>query len=303
MSKPLDRLTLLHTFVRIVDAGSISAAAKDLGITQPSASRHLAELEERLKSQLVRRNTHGLALTESGAELLKDARAMLDAWETLKEKHTNTEQTIQGKLKVIAPVALGQVHLARILAKFQLDYPLVSVNWELEDRAIRFSEIGCDCWIKVGPVPDDTLVVKKLGSVERILVASKGFVDKRGMPKNLSQVKTYDAIGLSPFEGGNIPLSNTRGKTVYLKPALKTTTNNIFALKELVMMGLGMAVMPKWFIDDELSNKQLINLLPKWQAPALDVHIAYLPARYQPLRLRAFTQLIINEFSCIPGFR
>lgn len=301
MSKPLDRLTLLQTFVRIVDAGSISAAARDLGITQPSASRHLAELEERLKSQLVRRNTHGLALTDTGAELLADARTMLDAWEVLEEKHINTAQTVQGKLKVIAPVALGQLHLARILAKFQTDYPLVSINWELEDRAIRFSEIGCDCWIKVGPVTDDTLIVKKLGSVERILVASKGFVDTNGMPQNPSQAKAYDAIGLLPFEGGKIPLSNERGKVVYLQPPLKTMTNNIFALKELVISGIGMAVMPRWFINQELSEEQLVKLLPGWKAPSLDVHIAYLPGKYQPLRLRAFVELMMREVIRIPG--
>lgn len=301
MSKPLDRLTLLQTFVRIVDAGSISAAAGDLGITQPSASRHLAELEERLKSQLVRRNTHGLALTDSGAELLADARAMLDAWEVLEEKHINTAQTVAGKLKIVAPLALGQLHLARILAKFQTDYPLVSINWELDDREIRFSETGCDCWIKVGPVPDDTLIVKKLGSVERILVASKGFVETNGMPKRPSQAEAYNTIGLVPFEGGKIPLSNKQGKTVYLQPPLKTTTNNIFALKELVISGVGMAVLPRWFINRELSEKQLVNLLGEWKAPSLDIHIAYLPSKHQPLRLRAFVELMVREVGRIPG--
>ncbi len=301
MSKPLDRLTLLQTFVRIVDAGSISAAATDLGLTQPSASRHLAELEERMKSQLVRRNTHGLALTAAGKALLADARVMLDAWEALEEKHVEAGAVVQGKLNVVAPVALGQLRLAKILARFQTKYPKVTVDWELDDRPIRFTEIGCDCWIKVGSVPDDTLIVKKLGSVERILVASKAFIDTKGRPSDPSQAEKYDAIGLLPFEGGTIPLSNERGKTINLKPPLKTTTNNIFALKELVLAGLGMAVMPKWFINDDLTSEQLINVLPEWRAPSLDIHVAYLPSRHQPLRLRMFLDLLKKEFSETPG--
>ncbi|GLS26045.1 LysR substrate-binding domain-containing protein [Marinibactrum halimedae] len=150
-------------------------------------------------------------------------------------------------------------------------------------------------------MPDDTLIVKKLGSVERILVASKDFLEANGMPKNPSQAKAYDTIGLLPFEGGKIPLSNEQGKTVYLQPFLKTTTNNIFALKELVISGLGMAVMPRWFINQELEQEQLINLLPEWRAPSLDVHIAYLPGKHQPLRLRAFAELMVREVGRIPG--
>ncbi len=303
MSKPLDRLTLLGTFVRIADAGSISAAARDLGLSQPSASRQLAELESRLKTQLMRRNTHSLALTEAGVALLADARPMLDSWEALEEKHLTGEREVSGTLKVVAPIALGQLQLARLAWRFQLEHPRVSLNWLLDDQPIRFSELGCDCWIKVGPVPDDTLIVKPLGIVERLLVASADFVEQHGLPKTPRAAEKLSLIALAPFEGGNIPLTGPRGASTNIEPPLRLSSNNIVAVKEAVGMGLGIAVMPSWFIHDELKRGSFVDVLPGWRAPSLTIHIAYLPGRHQPRRLRAFLDYVVAQVSTIPGIQ
>lgn len=300
MSKPLDRITLLETFVRIADTGSISAAARDIGLSQPSASRQLAELESRLKTQLMRRTTHSLALTDAGADLLADARLLLDSWEALEEKHLAGEMEIQGRLKVVAPIALGQTHLARIAWQFQQNHPGVTITWQLEDQPIRFAEVGCDCWIKVGAVPDDTLVVRRLGSVERLLVASRGFVRKHGLPTTPKQAERLPLVALEPFEGGKIPLHQGKQATT-IRPDAQMQTNNIFALKEAMQMGLGMAVMPSWFIADELANGELVDLVPDWRAPSLDIHVAYLPGRHQTLRLKRFLETIEKAVPEIAG--
>ncbi|MEM7586648.1 MAG: LysR family transcriptional regulator [Acidobacteriota bacterium] len=301
MSRPLDRLTLLQTFVRIADAGSISAAARDLGLSQPSASRQLAELETRLKSQLVRRTTHSLALTAAGTELLADARRLLDEWESIEEKHLAAEDTLQGRLSVVAPVALGQLHLARIAAEFQLEYPRVSLSWQLEDRPIRFAEVGCDCWIKVGSVPDESLVVKRLGRVERLVVAAPRALEGAAVPETPRDAGTRPWLALGPFEGGRLPLQHQDGSRVTLRPPVRMTTNNIFALREATLMGLGLAVLPRWFIDGELESGQLIDVLPQWRAPSLLVHLAFLPGRHQPRRLRIFLDMMLEAIPKIPG--
>lgn len=301
MSKTLDRITLLETFVRIADTGSISAAARDLGLSQPTASRQLAELEARLKSQLMRRNTHSLALTDAGADLLADARQLLDSWEVLEEKHLAGENHIQGKLKVIAPVALGQLHLARIASQFQLQHPGMTLTWELDDRPIRFAEVGCDCWIKVGPVADQALVVRSLGTVERLLVASADFVAAYGRPRTPKQAERSPLVALEPFEGARIPLTHRDERSLTLQPDIRMRTNNIFALKEATLMGLGMAVMPKWFIAQELEDGILIDLLPKWRAPSLHIHVAYPPGRHQTRRLRAFLDTLHATVPVLDG--
>ena len=299
MSKSLDRLTLLQTFIRIADAGSISAAARDLGLSQPSVSRQLAELESRFQAQLMRRTTHTLSLTEAGKELLADARRLLDDWEALEEKHLNLEATLRGNLKIVAPVALGQRQLADIAFQFQQQHPQLSLTWILQDSDIRFAEVGCDCWIKIGPISDESLVVEPLGQVERMLVAAPKFVEKYGLPKmpamaqpakGIAQKLPY--VALSPFEGAQIPLHNADKKTVTITPSVHMNTNNIFALHRATLAGLGMSIMPKWFIQQDLKTGQLFDLLPDWRAPSLTVHVASLPGRHRPYRLRSFLELL-----------
>ena len=284
-------MSLLETFVRIADCGSISAAARDMGLSQPSVSRQLAELETRLDTQLVRRTTHSLALTDAGVDLLADARLLLDNWEVLEEKHLAGSSCIQGKLKIVAPVALGQMHLARIACQFQYDNPGVTINWQLEDQPIRFAEIGCDCWVKVGQIPDETLIVRQLGSVKRSLVASQAFINENGLPTTPKQAERLPLVALDPFEGAKIPLFQ-RKRTTTIHPNARMQTNNIFALKEATTMGLGMAVMPRWFIADELRSGELVDLLPKWQPTSLIIHVAYMPGRHRTMRLNAFLDTI-----------
>ncbi len=127
MSKFHDRISLLTTFVRIAESGSLSAAGRDLNLSQPSVSRQLKELETQLGAQLFRRNTHSLALTEAGSDLLADARQIIASWESLHEKFQESEQALSGKLKVVAPVALGQLALCKLMCQFQIQHPNLSI--------------------------------------------------------------------------------------------------------------------------------------------------------------------------------
>lgn len=301
MSKSLDRLTLLQTFVRIAEAGSISAAARDLELSQPSVSRQLAELEARFKSQLMRRTTHDLSLTAAGTELLADARQLLDEWEALEEKHLDAEDTLRGQLKIVVPVALGQLHLLDSVIHFQQQYPDISVSWQLQDGDIRFAEVGCDCWVKIGQIADESLVVEPLGEVERIAVASPQLLKINGKIKAPSNLENLPCVALEPFEGKRIPLTNTKGKTIVVTPPARMTTNNISAVRQAVLAGLGWAILPRWFIQEELNEQQLINLLPTWSAPKLTIRVASLPGRHRPRRLQRLLETLQSAVPSIPG--
>lgn len=305
MSKSLDRFTLLETFIRIAETGSISAAARDLHLSQPSVSRQLVDLEKRLNTQLIRRNTHSLALTDSGLELLADARSITNGWQMLEEKYLSAHKDIRGKLKVIAPLALGQVHLARTMCEFQMAHPAVSVTWQLQDEPIRFSEQGCDCWIKVGEVPDDTLVVRQLGTVERLLVAAPElhWHESNGHFSfhEPAQLTDMPLVALQPFEGKRIPLKHKDGNEMKFAGKTAMISNNIFAVKEAALMGLGCAVLPRWFISDELASGRLVDILPDWRAPTLTVNVAYLSGLHQPERLRVFLAHLKQSILNIEG--
>lgn len=294
MSRALDRLTLLASFVRIAEAGSISAAARDLGLTQPTASRHLAELEQRLETTLIRRTTHELSLTQAGEALIASARDLLAGWESIEERHGDAER-IAGTLRVVAPIALGQTLLGDFACRFQHDHPNIVLHWELNDREIRFATIGCDCWIRVGHVPDDTLVVRELASVERLLVASPRYLAVVGYPRSARALEKLSLLALEPFEGQAVPLTSRNGQSVTIRPPVRLVTNNVVALRTAALAGLGVAVLPRWFVRDALAEGTLVEPLPALRAPRLSVHVAWAPARFQSRRLATFVARLRAE--------
>ncbi len=299
MSKSLDRLSLLETFARISDRGSISAAARDLGLSQASASRQLRELEDRMGAQLIRRTTHSLALTPAGQAALTDARTLLADWDAFEERHAAKGEVVRGPLKVVAPVALGQTHLVDMAARFLIEHPKVTLEWELEDDPIRFAERGCDCWIKIGPVPDDTLIVRTLGQVERIIVAAPNLL--RSSLKDPQELAAISFIALAPFEGGNLTLTNNQGVAVPVSLRPRMTTNNIMSILRAVRLGAGVAIMPTWFVADDLNDGRLIDVLQDWRASDLSINAAFLPARNQPKRLEAFLRFLGTDVRAMPG--
>ena len=302
MSKSLDRLTLLSTFQRIAERGSISAAARDLGLSQASASRQLAELEERLGVQLIQRTTHSLTLTDTGEDCLLEARSLLEGWESLLERYAAEDEMVSGKLKVIAPVALGQLELADAALSFQATYPKVDIVWILQDEPTRFAETGCDLLIRVGPIPDETLIVREIGKIERLLVCSPSLV-KAARVRSPEDLKDLPCAALGPYEGGRISVSDREGNTEVISANVVLSTNNIFSAKKAAVKKIGYAIMPRWFVEPELSKGVLVDLLPDWRAASLTVKIAYLPARRQTRRLRLFISHIEDAVANMKGIQ
>jgi len=300
MASPLDRLTLLATFVRITERGNISAAARDLGLSQATASRQLAELEARLSAQLIERSTHSLVLTETGREVLADARALLEGWEALAERLEQDGTAMSGRLKVVVPIALGRTYLIGATVAFLSEYPNVSVSLILDDEPVRMAEVGCDLWIKIGRPADESLIVQELGHVDRLPVAAPTFAGglSAKAPEALAKLPL---AALAPFEGASIPLTGPRGQDVTVSAQPVLATNDIFSLKEAVLGGVAWAVLPRWLIASELQKGALVSLLPGWHAPRLTITAAFLPSRKRTRRVRAFIDGMATKVRNIEG--
>ena len=299
MSARLDRLTLLQTFSRIVERGSISAAARDLGMSQASASRQLAQLERRIGATLLSRNTHSLALTEQGRLVLAGARDLLAGWDDLLDGVRGEEGALRGAIKAVAPVALGQLFLTRAVLAFQMRHPELDITLVLDDAELRFVEVGCDLWVRIGQPADDTLVVRRAGRVERMIVAAPGLLQGVSIraPEDLSALP---ALALSPFEGEDIPLSSGPD-TFRLSTDAVLATNNIFALYEATLQGLGFAVLPRWMVASDLASGALVDVLPDWRAPELDITLCYTPANRTSRRLTALRDAMEHAIAMIDG--
>lgn len=290
MNTRFDRLSLLATFVRIAERGSLSGAARDLGVSQPSVSRQLAALEALMDAALVRRSTHSLSLTPDGATLLAEARRMLGEWEELEERLAGKDGELRGVLRIVAPVALGQRLFLRAVTGFAREHPKVSFEWRLTDQTIRFTEEGCDVWIRVGPVPDDTLVVRELARVERLVVAAPTLVETHAD----KALETWPWLALGPFEGNEIALTADGGSRHAFRIRPVFATDNIFALREAVEAGLGAAIMPRWLVGDSLADGTLVDAAPELRAAELPVNIALAAGTSRPSRVERFAAALAD---------
>lgn len=273
MTKTTDRLTLLTTFARVAALGSLSAAGRDLGLSQPSVTRHIDGLETLLGTTLLRRTPHSVTLTPAGEAALADARALLAAWEGFADRHGESG-SLAGELRVFVPVALGQTLLADAAATFQARYPGISLDWRLTDGRINLVSEAGDCWIRVGQVPDDRLIVRPLAEIVRRAVIVPG-ADRERM------------IALDDFETKAPILTDERGRVLKPRATVVFRTNNFIAAYRQLRAGAGFCILPDWYVREDLAAGILRELEPGFLAPALTLSVAFPPGR-RPARLEAF---------------
>jgi len=289
MARMLDRFDLMRLLVRIAETGSLTAAGRSLGLSQPSASRQLRALEAELGTQLVMRSTHDLTLTEAGQEFLDNAKRMLADWEAAVETASADTGTLKGTIRVAAPMGLGQTVLADIAANFVAQHSGVSLDWQLVDEPGDLVREGIDLWIRVGPVRDESLIVRSIQTIDRVVVASPKAEITCNSPRDLAD---HPAVILGPYVGSEIDLSGPESDCFILAPFARITTDSIFVARRLVLQGYGYSILPLWLVEDGIADDRLIHLCPGWTAPPLTLSLVYPQSRYRPARVEAFMRHI-----------
>ncbi|MDR6772540.1 LysR family transcriptional regulator [Azospirillum sp. BE72] len=284
-----DRIALLETFVRIVEAGSLSAAAAQLGSTQPTVSRRLQQLERVLGVRLLQRSTHRMALTDDGSRCYERAKDLLAGWQMLESDVRGADDRPSGHLRVVAPHAFGQQQLIGPVADYLQRYPRMTVEWLLHDRMPDFIGEGIDCAIRVGEVGDPSVIALRLGEVPRIAVASPALLDGRPVPAHASDLADLPWLALRTFYRDEVTLTHAEtGEAVSFPIRPRMSTDGLQAIRNAALRGLGAAIASEWALVDDLATGQLVHLAPDWRAAPLPVHLVYPPARHQPARLRRF---------------
>jgi DNA-binding transcriptional LysR family regulator len=296
MTKPIataDRFELMETFVRIVDAGNLSAAAAQLGTTQPTVSRRLQALERSLGVRLLRRSTHSMTLTEDGQRCLERARELLASWHAFEADLRGAGDEPEGTLRVIAPHAFGQQQLVAPLAEYLARYPRVNVEWLLHDRRPDFIAEGIDCAIQVGQVDDPAVVAIKIAEVPRIVVAAPVLAARLPPVQVPGDLARIPWVALRPYYRTEVALSAMAdGHEARVAIAPRMTTDSLYALRTAAIAGVGAAVASAWLMADEIAQGRLVHLAPQWRAAPLPVWLVYPQARFHPARLRRFLDVI-----------
>ena len=288
-----DRFELMETFVRIVDAGSLSAAAAQLGTTQPTVSRRLQALERSLGVRLLRRSTHSMTLTEDGQRCLERARELLASWHAFEADLRGAGDEPEGTLRVIAPHAFGQQQLVTPLAEYLARYPKVNVEWLLHDRRPDFVTEGIDCAIQVGAVDDQAVVAIRIAEVPRIVVGAPSLVATLPPRQSLDDLARLPWLAMRPYYRTEVALASLEGDGDARFPIVpRMSTDSLYALRTAALMGVGAAIASAWLVADDIAQGRLLHLAPQWRAAPLPVWLVYPQARFYPARLRRFLDVI-----------
>lgn len=288
-----DRIALLDTFVRIVDAGNLSAAAAQMGSTQATISRRLQSLERMLGVRLLNRSTHAVTLTEDGARCYERAKDLLLDWGAFESEIKGEAEEPTGVLRVLAPHALGQQQLIAPLMDYLRRHQGMTVEWLLSDRMPNFIAEGVDCAIHIGPVAEPNVVALRLGDVPRIVVAAPALLAGRAFPRTPDDLAQLPWLALQTFYRDEVLLTHAKtGKSARFPIRPRLATDSVYALRNATVGGLGVALASRWALTELLDAGQLVQLTPDWGASPLPVHLVYPQARFYPARLRTFIDIM-----------
>lgn len=300
----IDRIELMRTFIRIVEAGSLSSAARQLETTQATVSRRLQSLESMLGSRLILRTTHAMKLTDDGERCYQHARQVVDAWLALEDEMSIADDRPVGVLRVRAPHAFGQQQLLGPLVSFLQRYPQLAVEWMLNDKTVDFLSDNIDCAIRVGAEVDPATVSVLLAEVPRSLVVAPQLLSRYpalAIPQDLSRLPW---VAISTFYQHEVELQHqedSRELSFGIVPCL--STDSVYVARNTALAGLGAAIVSSWAVTEDIAAGRLIEPFPQWRASPLPVHLVYPWARYYPTRLRKFLDLMREVMPQVAGMQ
>lgn len=297
----IDRIELMQTFIRIVEAGSLSAAAARLNTTQPTISRRLQSLERLLGLKLVQRTTHVMKLTEDGERCFAHAQGLIESWRGIEDDLRGATEEPRGVLRVLAPHAFGQDQMIAPLQEYLRRYPKMTVDWILSDRQPDFIAEGIDCAVHVGAITDPSVVALLVAEVPRIVVAAPELFAGRDVPDNPVELSDLPWVALSTFYRQQVWLSSAAGETRQIDIRPRLFTDSLYALRNSVLAGLGVGIASSWVVKDDIAAGQLLHLFPEWHAAPLPMYLVYPYARFYPARLRKFLDQMREVLPAIGG--
>ena len=291
----MDRITAMTTFVKVVETGSLSAAARALELSLASVSRQIDGLEDHLRTRLLVRTTRQLALTEGGRTYYEQAKGILAAVEEAEITLTARHATPAGRLVVSSPVPFGRVHLAALVPGFLERHPDVTVDLLLLDRVVNLVEEGIDIAIRPGELEDSSLVARKLGAFHRVLCAAPAYLQRRGEPQHPRELEDHDCILYTVLDIAQTWRFHSPEGELQAPVTGRLRSNNLDAAIEAAVNGAGLVLVPSWLVRDHVIAGRLVPVLQAFEAPKIPIHALFPHARLMSAKVRAFTDYLVER--------
>jgi DNA-binding transcriptional LysR family regulator len=288
----MDRFGAMRVLVKVADAGSLSAAGRQLGLSLTSVSRQLMALEEGLGTTLVERTTRHLSLTESGRLYYERAKQILEEVAELERGLTMQTGVASGRLHVSAPSLLGRLRLAPMLPGFLVEQTRVSVDLILVDRPVRLAEEGIDVALRIGPLEDSGLIVRKLDDIQLVVCAAPEYLGRRGEPATPDDLVEHDCLAFGDVPGVAEWSFQEGAARRSLRIPTRLCANDFDTLVSAALAGGGLVRVPSWQVAHCLADGRLRTVLEAYQRPPTPLSILTPRTRLLLPKVRAFVDFV-----------
>lgn len=294
----MDRLKQIESFVSVATKGSLTAAAHAEGVAPAVIGRRIDALEERLGVKLLLRTTRRISLTHEGTAFLEDCQRLLTDLANAEASVSAGGVKASGHLRITAPAGFGRRHVAPLVPKFIAQHPDVSVSLNLSDRVVDIVNEGFDCAVRVGDLPDSSLVSVRLADNRRLCVAAPQYLKRAGVPQHPGELSRHECLTLSS------DASQTRGwaftidgEVTHLRPSGRLDCSDGQVLHDWCLAGLGIAWRSTWEVEHEVAAGLLTSVLDAFAAPPNGIYAVFAQRKHMPLRVRLWIDFIKQHYA------
>ncbi|XAZ21248.1 LysR substrate-binding domain-containing protein (plasmid) [Sinorhizobium sp. B11] len=299
----MDRIDIMRLFVRVVESESFSRAARAEGVGQPTVSKHIAGLEARLGAQLLRRTSRGLSVTEAGEAYYDAAVRLLGEFDAAESNVLGRQAAPSGRIRVAMSAGFGRMHVLPHLPKFFERYPDITIETDITDKHINLVENHIDVAIRIGKQIDSSLVSRRIGSGETVLVASRRYLDKHGEPKTPADLQKHACVTF--ISAGTARTWEFKGPSgiITFEPKGPVRTSDAEHVRVGVLSDVGLAQGPAWLFLDEIEAGAVKKLLTDFTPPFHSINAVSPNGRLQPTKVKLFVEFLAQTLAKSPDLR
>ncbi|MGF6240223.1 DNA-binding transcriptional LysR family regulator [Paraburkholderia sp. GAS38] len=292
----MDLLAAMRIYVRVVERGNMSRAARDLGIGQPAVSERIDRLEQHLGVRLLRRSTRAVSCTDEGNLFYERSKQVLEAAEEACAAVSPDDRALRGTLRIAAPQSLGEVVLPRILLHIRELHPALDIDLILNDQLVDPVTEGVDISLRLGQPGEGGFIARRLAHVRRVLVAAPAYLDQSGVPGNADELIEHPFIRVrNLFGDGLLRLIDTEQAVVQAPIKVAMSASHWRPVYELLMAGAGIGVLQEPACAEALACGRLVRVLPQYTVPGFDLHALFAAARPIPAKTRAIVTMLERD--------
>jgi DNA-binding transcriptional LysR family regulator len=293
----MNRLEAMETFVRVMDSGSFSAAARQLRVGQPAVSKTISQLEERLGVQLLIRSTQRLTPTEAGQNFYEHAKRAIEEVEEAEIAARGASASLCGALRISAAVTFARLQIVPDLASFLAEHPSLQMEIVLDDRNIDIIEEGIDVALRMGALPDSAMVARKIAESPRRVLGTTAYFEKHGEPNVPADLVAHEAVVYDLRGGGTVWSFKKDGAETSVTVSGRLRITAAEGVRAAVLAGLGLAVASEWMFSPEIRNGSVKPVLKDWRLPPMELWAVFPSGRRVSAKARAFVAFIEEQLA------